>query len=309
MPWELTAAERKAIEAEALPSFPINVEEIRRTVSQLLSEFGRYGFFDEYTVHSFDHVYEMLKCVDWLVPADTHLLLTKADWLLLTLSCYFHDLGLLITRDEFENRHQTSFCEFCENVLFAGQDGPDYRAKVNELGESASEKFLYQEFVRYNHAARVRAWVLGRPNIALGDAAAAASEVNRLLSPLADRVRVDLANICESHNLNDLDDEQKYPIFRPYGGSDDEVANVQYAAIMLRTTDLIQITQQRAPTVLFKAVNPTDPVSQVEWLKQNAVRHIRPKPKADRSGEVTKEIQSDTIEVYADFQKADGFLG
>ena len=95
MPWELTAAEKKAIEAQALSSFPINVEEIRRTVAELLSEFGRHGFFDEYTVHSFDHVHEMLKCLDWLIPGDTQAILTKGEWLLITLAVTFMTSGSL----------------------------------------------------------------------------------------------------------------------------------------------------------------------------------------------------------------------
>jgi molecular chaperone HtpG len=175
---ELTPAEKKAIEAQSLASFPINVQEIRRTVSLLLSEFGRYGFFNEYTIHNFDHVHEMLKCLDWLIPADTSSALSKGDWLFLTLACYFHDLGLLITRDEFEKRHQSGFDEFCQNVLFSGPDGPDYHAKVDELPVEERDTLLYQEFVRHNHAARVRAWITGTPNLGLGAAQAVAAEVN-----------------------------------------------------------------------------------------------------------------------------------
>jgi hypothetical protein len=47
MQWERTAVERKAIEAQALPSFPINVEEIRRTVSELLTEFWPAPGFED----------------------------------------------------------------------------------------------------------------------------------------------------------------------------------------------------------------------------------------------------------------------
>jgi hypothetical protein len=309
MTWDLTAAEKKAIEAQSLSSFPINVEEIRRTVATLLSEFGRYGFFDEYTVHNFDHVHEMLKCLDWLIPADTRAILTKSDWLILTLACYFHDLGLLVTRDEFDARHQSGFGEFCEKVLFSGVDGSDYRAKICEIDESRREKFLYQEFVRHNHAARVRGWIVGSPGVALGNARAAAEELDRLLRPLDSSIRNDLANVCESHNLSDLDNEQKYPLFQPYGRSVDESSNLQYVAILLRTADLIQITNQRAPTVLYRTINPKDPISQIEWLKQNAVKHIRPKPKTDRSGAVNADIQSDAMEIFAEFKEAEGFFG
>ena len=163
--------------------------------------------------------------------------------------------------------------------------------------------------MRYHHAARVRDWIIGKPNVALGQAQAAADQINELLSPLDRVVRVDLANICESHNLDDLYSNQKYPLYRPYGSSEEEATNVQYIAILLRTTDLVQITNQRAPTVLYKTINPKDPISQIEWLKQNAVKHVRPQPKTDRSGEVNRDIQSDTIEVYADFSSPDGYFG
>jgi hypothetical protein len=199
MAWDLTDIEKKAIEAQGLPSFPVNVEEIRRSVAHLLSEFGRYGFFDEFTVHSFDHVYGMLRTLDWLIPADTRPVMTKADWLLLTLSCYLHDLGLIVSRDEFEARDRTSFEKFCETRLFSDPDGADYRAKVDELPPERRERFLYQEFVRFHHATRVRDWIVGKPNIALGLATAAAEEIDRLLSPLDPSLRLDLARVCESH--------------------------------------------------------------------------------------------------------------
>jgi molecular chaperone HtpG len=91
---DLTNAERRALEATRLESFPVNLQEIRRTVELLLKEFGRYDFFNEYTTHSYDHIHEMLTCLDWLVPESTKVQLTKGDWWLITLACYFHDLGL-----------------------------------------------------------------------------------------------------------------------------------------------------------------------------------------------------------------------
>ena len=39
------------------------------------------------------------------------------------------------------------------------------------------------------------------------------------------------------------------------------------------------------------------------------MRHLRAKPKVNRTGEVDESIQSDTIEAYADFKKSDGFFG
>jgi hypothetical protein len=48
MDWPFTEVEKHALEAQSLPSFPINLGEIRRTVEALLSQFGRNGIFEEY---------------------------------------------------------------------------------------------------------------------------------------------------------------------------------------------------------------------------------------------------------------------
>jgi molecular chaperone HtpG len=105
---ELTEIEQLAQKAVDLPAFPINLRQVRDTVSQVLSEVGRYGFFDEYTDHSFDHVIGMLKTAEWIIPDSTKPRLTSADWLFLVLSIYFHDVGLLISRNEYEKRSRNS---------------------------------------------------------------------------------------------------------------------------------------------------------------------------------------------------------
>ena len=88
--------------------------------------------------------------------------------------------------------------------------------------------------------------------------------------------------VCESHNLDDLEDLAKYRPFHPYGSSESEAANLLFITVMLRTVDLLQITKQRAPSILFRFINPTDPVSQIEWIKQNCVTGVFPKPAGQR---------------------------
>jgi hypothetical protein len=118
-----------------------------------------------------------------------------------------------------------------------------------------------------------------------------------------------LATICESHHLSDLDDVKKYPTNQPYGPSKLETANVQYAAILLRTTDLLHITSNRTPSVTYHAISPTDPISQDEWAKQRAVLSVRPKPKRDEDGKVDRSHVSDAIEIRAYFTQPEGFFG
>ena len=126
----------------------------------------------------------MLEMLDWIIPNDTKGLMSSSDWLLIVLAIYFHDLGMLVSRREYEQRANSSFPHFKESVLYAGDDGTNYKAKVAELSPEDSERFLYQEFVRYKHAERIKAWITGRPAEYIGVADRAFEEVDSLLRPL-----------------------------------------------------------------------------------------------------------------------------
>jgi hypothetical protein len=112
-------AEQRALTATALESFPINLEEIRRSVTDILAQFGKSLIFNEYTTHDISHIDDMLKTLDWLIPERTREHLSAGEWLMLVLSIYFHDMGLIVTEDEFASRNISDFNRFCEETLFA----------------------------------------------------------------------------------------------------------------------------------------------------------------------------------------------
>ena len=295
-----TEAEKRAQKAEDLPAFSgIKLLHIKRQVGELLGLIGRNGIFDEYTKHDISHIDDMLKILEWLIPEDTKDIMSPADWLITVLAIYFHDLGMLVTREEYEQRNSSDFIEYRDKVLFADDFGADYRAKVKQLPPDDAERFLYQDFVRGNHAERIRNWIMGRAPDHLGITPDSMSEVNDLLSTLDDQFRHDLALVCESHHLDDLNNFQKYKVSQPYGNSDKETANLQYVAVLLRTADLLHITRDRTPAIAFRIINPTDPLSQKEWVKQMAVKRVRSKIGSNR----------DTIEVHAYFTQENGFFG
>ena len=41
----------------------------------------------------------------------------SAEWLMLTLAVYFHDLGMVVTKDEYEKRETSSFKNYKNEVL------------------------------------------------------------------------------------------------------------------------------------------------------------------------------------------------
>ena len=176
-------AESKALRAEELRAFSgLKLLHIKRQLEVLLGLIGRHGVFDEYTRHDISHVDEMLKILPWLIPDNTKAMMSPADWLLIVLAIYFHDLGMLVTRQEYEARESSGFPEYRDKVLFPGDTGKDYRAKVEQLTPpERAERFLYQEFVRDTHAKRIRWWIQGQAPSHLGVTHEAMTEVAELL--------------------------------------------------------------------------------------------------------------------------------
>jgi molecular chaperone HtpG len=305
-----TSAEKCAERAESLSAFSgLKLLHIRHQIGTLLGMIGRGGIFDEYTLHDVSHVSEMLKILEWLIPETTKRVMSSADWLLAVLGIYFHDLGMLVTKKEYENRARSGFPEYRDKILFAGDEGTDYRARVEQLSGDSLDRFLYQEFVRENHANRISWWIQGQAAEHLGVSREVALGVDDLLRPLPEQFRRDLAIVCQSHHLDDLNNLKKYQTSQPYGNSDDETANLQYAAVLLRTTDLLHVTKSRTPSILFRTISPTDPLSQEEWAKQMAVTRVRPKLGRNKEGQPDEAAPRDTIEVYAYFKKENGFFG
>ena len=118
-----TLAEKKAAEAENLGAFQgIKLIYIRNQVENMLALIGQGGFFDQYTRHDISHIDGMLKIVEWIIPDNTKEHMSKADWLMLVLAIYFHDLGMLVTTKEFENREKDSaFVEYRRQALEIGR--------------------------------------------------------------------------------------------------------------------------------------------------------------------------------------------
>jgi hypothetical protein len=305
MPSPLSStAEQRAKKAEDFPSLfgSVNLTSIRENVGEILKLIGRDGIFREYTLHDANHIDAMLELVEKLIPAETADQMKTADWLLIVLSCYFHDLGMLVTKSEFENRDSCEEFRAFKEELLSGDNGKDYEEALENLTPDEREAFLYQEFVRKYHAKRVFHWIQGQDTPQYGDAKHAVAAVNDLLAGLDQIVRDDLAKICLSHHEDDLFDLDKYHINRTYGDNSEGEANLQYAALILRSADVLQIQKKRVPTVLYKLIDPSNPRSQEEWAKQAGVRAVKPK-------RASKGEDSDTIEIHASFDNERAYFG
>lgn len=273
---------------------------VRDQVEEILDHIGKIGIFEEYTVHSINHIDEMLGIIEWLIPEETKKAITSAEWLMLTLAVYFHDLGMVVTKEEYDNRYNSEFKKYKDEIV-----NREEKTEYIEYVEKQDDCFLYQEFVRENHAKRIRQWIEGNPNNEFGNTNEIRKIIDDILKDLDKMFRIDLAMICESHHKDDISDFNKYRVNNVYGNGKEEKVNLNYIAIILRTADLLHITRDRTPSITRKLINVSNPTSVVEWEKQKAVRAVQPKLKRDGNENINENLEKDTIEVTAYFEGAE----
>jgi molecular chaperone HtpG len=274
-----TNAEKRALEASELKQFhQIALRGIKEQVAEMLGMIGRVAeIFATYTRHDISHVNAMLGYLDWLIPPKTQETMTPVDWLLITMAIFLHDLGMIVTRDEFDKRSENEAFNSFMHRLATDPEAKDYLNRAKKMNEEERQKFFFQEFIRENHPLRIKEWVTGQYSRHWGDTARPVTEaISKLMEPFPSRFRRDLGSVCESHHRNDLNKFDLYPLCQAYGSEKAEIANVQYAALILRTVDLIHITKDRTPSVMYGIIKFTDPKGVDEWDKQRstfAVRH------------------------------------
>jgi molecular chaperone HtpG len=301
-----TNAEAKALEARKYTAFAgIDLGFIKSKVDEITRHIGKDGIFTEYTRHDITHINQVLTSLNWIIPHNTVIIMKAGDWLMLVLGIYFHDLGMVVTQEEYDRRSESGFEAYKQRILLQAKS--EFIDKLDRIPDR--EKFLYQEFVRSKHAERVKNWVEGKPAPQLGVASVVADEIDKMLSNLGAEFRTDLGMICESHHLYDLEDFSKYEVRRYYGSDENEHVNLHYCAILLRTADLLHITSDRTPSTEYRLINPSDPISQDEWAKQAAVKNVGAQPMRNEEGNVDGTKQSNTIEITALFKGSNGANG
>jgi molecular chaperone HtpG len=295
----ITKAEELADQSRQLPEFKnVSLPGIKEQVAHALKLIGRDGIFSTYTAHDISHINAMLKMLDWLVPDSTRGAMTSVDWLLVVLAIYLHDLGMVTTNKEYEKRQDNQEFVSWKESLTKTADGRDYVARTNRMNSEEKERFFFQEFIRRQHPQRIREWITGRyPEKWAGKIQPIATTVSELLKVAPPRFREYLGLVCESHHRADIDRIEKYPLVARFGNDTKEIANVQYAAVLLRTTDLLHVTKDRTPSVMYQTVKFSDPKSVEEWDKQLGTFAVGPKGrKLDES-----DPESAVIVINADF--------
>lgn len=276
----------------------INLLSIKDKLTVILNNIGANGMFDEYTKHNITHVNGVLELVDKIITEDTKKILTMADWLVIVLAVYFHDMGMFIPKKEFEERNNN-----IDFQNFKTEEETKFSKQLNKLPDDERERFIYQEYVRRNHGKRVRIWLTDRDSV---KEYGFSKELDEMFIGLSPELLESIAIICESHNLDNLDMDQLEVDFA-FGSGKQEKANLLYAAIILRTADLLHVTSDRTPTTEFNIIDVQNPISQLEWAKQKAVRSVDVK-NTDENGVKLDGIKPTEFEIQAKFADPEAYF-
>lgn len=278
----------------------LNLQNIKDKIACMLNHIGDNGMFAEYTMHDISHVDGMLNLLDKIIPEKTKDEMTPADWLMTVLAIYFHDLGMHIPQGEYDKRESDSeFQRTKEEML----KNPEVKSYVDSLQDDQGEKFLYQEYVRKNHGRRICDWIT---NCDKKDQEPY-KMISGMLSELDTTFRSDLAQICQSHQQDELPAHLK-SVDEAYGSSANEKVNLLYASVLLRSADILHMTHDRTPDVEFRIISPQNKISIIEWAKQRAVRSVDVHYERDDNDVVDRSIPPYRFEIQAKFTDDKGYF-
>ena len=292
--------EKKAQKAVSYECFKgVNFLNIKDKLADVLSHLRDNGFFKEYTQHDISHVDGMLDILRYLIPIETEEIMTPADWMMLVLSVYFHDYGMLVTQDESSNKmSDDSFLEF---------------KKQNEKTDKyeVSDDELYQQFVRIHHGDRIYDWlnIIANNDPCPSKYKVAVNLLREMLGGLDSNVLKTLAMLCKSHQqeMTDVFDLFSSKVDYPYSMAPETASNLLYVASLLRAADLLHINSERTPLVAMKIISPQNPYSKTEWDFQKSITCIRPKKETNREGKIDAALPQHTIEIIGRFKDENAY--
>lgn len=284
----------KAINAGSSYCKGLDLNSVKDLVESTLKRIGTNGMFDEYTMHDISHVNGVLELLDKIIPQETASVMTNADWLMVVLAIYFHDMGMFISTKEYEGRTSNEdFMEFKREK----ETAEDVRKYLNSLAVEKRDKFLYQEFVRKNHGRRIYEWIINCET----KEEEPCKLIHEVLRPLNTHFRRSLAEICLSHQQDELPASLQI-VDASYGPASQDKVNLLYIAVLLRIADLLHVTCDRTPTVEYRLISPQNTISKREWLKQQAVLSVDIKFERNDKGEILDNQKPHVFEFQAEFK-------
>jgi hypothetical protein len=218
--------------------------------------------FPEYTPHDSEyHLSRLYGMADDIIGESLIKNLNVSELLIMSIALYGHDWGMAVSEAEKQliikgkiasdiNPNNFALIED-EHKNFKRFKSVDY---PNSPEETSLE--IWQEYVRHTHALRSGARVRKYFN-----------EIDKGIGEAA-------ARVCEGHWLDfkNIEDNQQYPVNYSVAG---DLVNIKALSIYVRLIDLLDISRDRTPYIIWKFVAPRNSRSKMEWQKHQAINSIK----------------------------------
>ena len=249
---EFTEIERDVAKTSLGAALP----KIREEAATILGQLRASGLFGEYTEHDINHAKEMLQICQWIIPSA--IILNPIEKYLLVLSVYFHDIGMVICSDEKSTIEQCHELEVSSS--FYSETYSSFEATYKKKHPIALRDEILQEYIRETHHLRSARYVLKNGRSLGVDP--------RLIQTVAD--------LCCSHCERQI--TKQFPVDWPFNESGEiNYVNLQFIAILLRLSDILDTTNMRTPEILFTWISPKSEQSLHEWERQMSVFSVAPR--------------------------------
>ncbi|HEX8615170.1 MAG TPA: ATP-binding protein [Telluria sp.] len=215
----------------------------------------------EYTLHDPNHGAKVVELMVLIIPKSTLNILNTIELSILIFAGYLHDLGMTCSTAEREQiiRSDVKFAQLLASDLRRSEQIEAFRLASDYRSATHIEDQVFTEYLRQHHVKRSAQFI--ETELANGPL-----EIAWKGTPYWRWV----LSVCDSHALpvRDLRDTLRWPrdaLVRNVR------VNVQYLALVLRLGDILDLDPERTPQVLLDFINPTDPISIIEWNKHRSV--------------------------------------
>lgn len=229
-----------------------------------ISQEVRYidNLFPEYTPHDEQyHLNNLFRIADIVLGKKLIEKMNLSELFLLICCLYGHDWGMAISEEQkreilkgIDSKEEFVSDIITQNDIERLKQFIKNQSPQNEIKDASMHINIerWREYVRKNH--HIRSGELIKKHLEIK---------NTGIAEAAKR-------ICEGHGL-EFSDIRNLSIYPSNFTVLNETVNLRALTIYVRLIDLLDITQERTPYVIWKFVYPRDTFSQMEWEKHRAL--------------------------------------
>jgi hypothetical protein len=257
------------------------LNKLRKVVSQEVSYINL--LFPEYTPHNNEyHFKNLFRIADHVLGDKLIKSMNSTELFILACALYGHDWGMAVSENEKllitsedENDSSDKFC-------LLKNEKEDFSMLLKNEGNKNTKEIpieFWRDYVRKTHAFR------------------SGERIYNFLKDESGGIAEAVKKVCIGHCLDfsELKNFKEYP----YDFSVlNESVNLRALAIYVRLIDLLDLTEERTPYVLWKFVSPKNNYSKMEWAKHRSLHSIT--SSAYNDGRIIKiDGSTEDQEVYA----------